>query len=86
MTDKLYYLIKSFQGIPKVKVSQVSIKGILENKDKLSKSNQLRYMTNGSKNKKIYILPHFDPVVWVLSSWLQDTPLQQFLLNSLLFC
>ena len=34
------------------KMSQLSIIGILEKLDKLSKSNPLRYMTNGSKNKK----------------------------------
>ena len=33
-------------------MSKLSIKGILEKLDKLSKSNKLRYMTNGSKNKK----------------------------------
>ena len=33
-------------------MSKLSINWILENLDKLNKSNPLRYMTNGSKNKK----------------------------------
>ena len=33
-------------------MSKLFIKGILEKLDKLSKSNKLRYMTNGTKNKK----------------------------------
>ena len=33
-------------------MSKLSIIGILEKLDKLSKSNPLIYMTNGSKNKK----------------------------------
>ena len=37
---------------PKLKTSKLSIKGILENLDKLNKSNPLRYMVNGIKNKK----------------------------------
>ena len=28
-------------------------------------------------------LPHFDPMVWVLSVGIEDTPLKQFLLSSL---
>ena len=31
---------------------------------------------------KNYILPHFDPMVWVLSNMVEDTTLQQFLLSS----
>ena len=33
-------------------MSQLSIIGILEKLDKLNKSNPLRYVANGSKNKK----------------------------------
>ena len=29
------------------------------------------------------ILLHFDPMVWVISNGVEDTPLQQFLLSSL---
>ena len=39
-----------------LKISKPSIKGILEKLDKLSKSNQLRYMTNGRKKKKNFFL------------------------------
>ena len=63
-------------------MSQLSIKGILEKLDKLSKFSPLTYMTNDSKNKKIFF-PNFDPMVWVLGSGVQDTPLQQFLLSIL---
>ena len=38
-------------------------------------------MINGSKNKKILL--HFNPVVWVMSNGVEDTPLRQFLLSSL---
>ena len=48
--DNLYYLIRFFQGVLKLKMSQLSIKGILEKFDKLKKSSPLRYMTNGRKN------------------------------------
>ena len=33
--------------------------------------------------KQIKILPHFDPMVWVLSNGAEETSLQQFLLSSL---
>ena len=49
MIDKLYYLKQFFQGVPKLKMSKLSIKGILK---KLNKSNPLSYITNGSKNKE----------------------------------
>ena len=46
---QICYLIYFFQGVPKLKISSLSIKGNLEKLDKL---NPLSYMTNGSKNKK----------------------------------
>ena len=54
---------------------KLSIKGILEKFEKLKKSNTLRYMTNGGKNKN-KIFPYFDPIVRVLSSEAECTPLQ----------
>ena len=49
---------------------KLPIIGILKKLDELSKSNPLRAMTNGSKNKKTKrILPDFDK---------QETPLWQF--------
>ena len=41
-------------------MSKLSIEEILEKLDKLKKTNPLRYMINGGKNKKKKILPHFD--------------------------
>ena len=35
-------------------MSKLSIKGVFETLDKLSKCNPLRYMTNGSKNKTTF--------------------------------
>ena len=58
------------------------INGILEKLDKLNISNPIGYMTNGSKNKKTKFCRNFDPMVWVFSSEVEDTPLQQFLLSS----
>ena len=49
VTDKLYNLIQFFQGVPKLKMSKLSIKYIFEKLEKLSKSNLLRYMTNSGK-------------------------------------
>ena len=46
------YATEFFQGVPRLKMSKLSIKGILEKLDKLNKSNPLRYIINGSKNKK----------------------------------
>ena len=37
------------------------------------------------KKKKLLILPHFDPMIWVRSNGVEDIPLQQFLLSSLYF-
>ena len=54
---------------------KLSIKGILEKFEKLKKSNTLRYMTNGGKNKN-KIFPYFEPMAWFLASEVEDTPLQ----------
>ena len=61
---------------------KLSITGILEKFEKLKKSNTLRYMTNGGKNKN-KIFPYFHPMAWFLASEVEDTPLQQFSLSSL---
>ena len=47
----------------------------LEKFEKLKKSNTLRYMTNGGKNKN-KIFPYFEPMAWFLASEVEDTPLQ----------
>ena len=59
-------------------MSKLSIIEIMEKLDTLNKSNPPRYMTNGSKNKKL-ILPHSDPMTWVLSNGVEDTPYQKIL-------
>ena len=71
-------------------MSKLSIKEIMEKSDKISKSNPLKYMKNGSKTqkkkkKKKFFFPHFHPIarVWVLSNRVADTRLQRFLLSSL---
>ena len=61
---------------------KLCIKGILEKLDKLNESNPLRYMINGSKNKKNLIWPYFDPMAWIFSNEVKEKPLQQFLLGS----
>ena len=66
MTDKLYYIIQFFKGVPKLKMSKLSIKS-------KSKSNPLRYVINESKNKKIFL--YFHPMVWVISNGVADTSL-----------
>ena len=52
MAHKLYHLIQFFQEVPKLKMPQLSIIGMLERLDKPNKSNPLRYMINGVRNKK----------------------------------
>ena len=70
-------------------MSKLSIKEIMEKSDKISKSNPLKYMKNGSKTQKKkkekFFSPHFHPIarVWVLSNRVADTRLQRFLLSSL---
>ena len=46
----------------------------------INKPNPLRYITDGSENKKNYFLLHFDPIVrdWDLSNGAKEIPLQQF--------
>ena len=78
-------LNKLFEEVSKLKISKLSIKGILSIKArqaKQTKSNPLRYMISGIQKKKpTKNLSHFDPMVWVLSRGAEKTPLQQFLLN-----
>ena len=64
-------------------MSKLSIIEIMEKLDTLNKSNPPRYMTNGSKNKKL-ILPHSDPMTWVLSNGVEDTPFQKILFSNCL--
>ena len=71
----LYHLIQFFEVVSKLKMSKLSIKGILEKLDKLNKSTPLRYMINGIKKEKTKILSLFDPMVWVLSNGVVKTPL-----------
>ena len=52
MTDKLYCLMQFFKGVPELKMPKLPIKWIYEDLDKVEKSNPLRYMANGHKNKK----------------------------------
>ena len=59
---------------------KLSIKGILEKLDKLSKSNPLRCLSS-SKSKKLNFAG-FWHMVWVLRNGVEVTPLQQFLLSS----
>ena len=70
MTHKLHHLIQFFQEVPKLKMSQLSIKGMLERLDKLNKSNPLRSLINGVRNKKAKFCH-------ILTPWFGSLAMQQ---------